>query len=291
MQMENAPQHSSRHTVIVENVKLDLFVHHFNPTVEPPLFMLHSHSYPELFVCVREHLGIIFEDSTVNLSPGEAIIIPANTKHARVLSDSPDNGCSVGIMLTHRGNSKHQDIYSSLAKICFAPQIRTYTNVKFLCDGVMALYTSSNTPEYYPALKVVLLLTELSNMSISEQRNSPHILLPNGAFDYVLQLDSIINREFHLPLTIAQIAKRLFVSPRQLVRIVERCYGTTLHQVLNKKRMETAARLLKESNAQISDIAESVGFASKTGFYRAFQKYHGMSPSAFRQNAKIHRLY
>ncbi len=290
MQMGSAPQRSSKHTVKVENVKLDLFIHHFDPTVKPPLFMLHAHSYPELFVCVKEQLGIILENSTITLHPGEAIIIPANTKHARVLTDTPHCGCSVGIMLTHHGGNKHQDLYTSLSRICFVPQIRLYTDVQFLCDGVMSLNTMSNTPEYYPALKVLLLLTELSNMSISEHRKPSHTPLPDNAFDYVLQLDRIINREFHLPLTAEEIAKRLFISPRQLVRIVERCYGTTLHRVLNEKRMETAARLLKESDIEIGEIADQVGFASKTGFYRAFQKHYGISPSAFRQNTKNHRL-
>lgn len=55
---------------------------------------------------------------------------------------------------------------------------------------------------------------------------------------------------------------------------------TLVHQV----RMQRAAQLLQRPDTTMDEIADRVGFASRSHFSRAFKKQHGTSPGAYRSN-------
>ena len=46
---------------------------------------------------------------------------------------------------------------------------------------------------------------------------------------------------------------------------------------------QAAQRLLKESNAAISEIARSCGYTDSKYFHKQFKRYVGMSPGKWRQ--------
>jgi transcriptional regulator GlxA family with amidase domain len=48
-------------------------------------------------------------------------------------------------------------------------------------------------------------------------------------------------------------------------------------------RMGKAARLLRGTGASIADVAEQVGYDSEAAFSRAFRRYVGVTPAAFRR--------
>ena len=47
-------------------------------------------------------------------------------------------------------------------------------------------------------------------------------------------------------------------------------------------RMEQAAKLLKETDWPVDQIANEVGMSGKTNFYKQFRSFYGMSPAEFR---------
>ena len=86
-------------------------------------------------------------------------------------------------------------------------------------------------------------------------------------------------------ITVGDIAARLFISPRQLARIVKQRYGTTLHETIRKKRVTVAAKLLLDGNKTVEEIGHEVGFHSKSCFYRAFYAEFQETPLGYRKNA------
>lgn len=58
-------------------------------------------------------------------------------------------------------------------------------------------------------------------------------------------------------------------------------YGISPMKYLTNVRIETAKSLLLGGNASVSDIGESIGFASVYSFSRAFKKHTGISPTEF----------
>lgn len=59
--------------------------------------------------------------------------------------------------------------------------------------------------------------------------------------------------------------------------------GITLAEYIRRRRMSLAAVELQGGNAKIIDVAEKYGYHSPTAFNRAFQAFHGVPPSAARQ--------
>jgi AraC-like DNA-binding protein len=62
--------------------------------------------------------------------------------------------------------------------------------------------------------------------------------------------------------------------------------GVTYGSLLNKVRLERARSLLSESDMRISSISLDLGYDSQANFSRAFQKWSGQSPRAFRKNCR-----
>ena len=79
--------------------------------------------------------------------------------------------------------------------------------------------------------------------------------------------------------TLAHQTEKMTVT---LTEAFRKEFGITIMQYLNELRMEQAERLLCESNAPVSQIAEHCGFADAGYFTRRFTAKHGLSPSAFR---------
>ena len=81
------------------------------------------------------------------------------------------------------------------------------------------------------------------------------------------------------------LAELLFISRRQLNRVVQACYGMTFTEKLNQLRCEYARQLLRTTNRSVADIAAECGFSSTQYFYRVFAQAYGTTPAALRRAA------
>ena len=76
-------------------------------------------------------------------------------------------------------------------------------------------------------------------------------------------------------------AAELALSPSTLRRRLD-AEGTSFRLIKDGLRRDLAIRLLRQSSRGIPDIAAALGFAEPSAFHRAFQKWTGTSPGAFR---------
>lgn len=60
-------------------------------------------------------------------------------------------------------------------------------------------------------------------------------------------------------------------------------YGQTASQVIARLRQEIAESLLNEGNKSVGETAQRLGYADPTAFSRAFRKWTGKSPAAFKR--------
>ncbi len=81
---------------------------------------------------------------------------------------------------------------------------------------------------------------------------------------------------------ISRVAARLGLSPRTLQRRLSDA-GSTFQDVVVDTREALARRLLTESDHTISEIAFLLGFSEPSAFHRAFRRWVGMTPGAFRR--------
>lgn len=95
-------------------------------------------------------------------------------------------------------------------------------------------------------------------------------------------LDTYFYYKYSEPVNIDKIAKSLFVSRRQLFRIIEKKYGMTFTEKLNSIRIKNAKILLEETDISVAETAERVGYSSSAYFIRTFREYEGITPLKYR---------
>jgi AraC-like DNA-binding protein len=81
------------------------------------------------------------------------------------------------------------------------------------------------------------------------------------------------------------VASALGLQPRTLNRLLGKT-GTRFNRLLEDARYDTAQRLLRDPAASVVSIAWSLGYADASAFSRAFHRWSGMTPTAWRQTAE-----
>ena len=77
------------------------------------------------------------------------------------------------------------------------------------------------------------------------------------------------------------------MSRCRLYRAFQQYIGRTIHEELERKRLEYGQQLLLTSTDKISHIARRTGFVGGEQFCRAFARCLGITPSDFRKNASF----
>jgi AraC-like DNA-binding protein len=78
-----------------------------------------------------------------------------------------------------------------------------------------------------------------------------------------------------------ELAAELNTSERSLSRALKNL-GTSYQQILDQVREKIATEYLMTSDLALDDIAALIGFSDAGNFHRAFRKWTGKAPSAFR---------
>ena len=81
----------------------------------------------------------------------------------------------------------------------------------------------------------------------------------------------------------AILARRARLTPSKLARLIHRFFDLTPSQFLTQTRLTAAARLLRETDLGVSEIAQECGFYDHSAFSRAFHSAMGVTPSAYRE--------
>jgi AraC-like DNA-binding protein len=78
-----------------------------------------------------------------------------------------------------------------------------------------------------------------------------------------------------------RVAKRLKISPRTLQRRLND-WGVTFEELIDEYRRDRAFRLLMRDDHSVLEIAYSLGYSAPAHFSRAFKRWTGVTPRAYR---------
>ena len=137
----------------------------------------------------------------------------------------------------------------------------------------------------YQKIKVLELLLYLSKIEFISQ---------NKLAEYQFELTETI-RKIHDQLlqhmeqriTIEELSRQYLINPTTLKNVFKSVYGTSIAAHIKEHRMRQAARMLIESNLNIAEIAQAVGYDSQSKFTAAFKTYFKILPKEYRKNNSI----
>lgn len=127
-------------------------------------------------------------------------------------------------------------------------------------------------------------------LHLTDQRllmQSPQPFLTRTQAALAKKAQEILLKDLSRHISAASIAASLGVSETSLKNYFRSVYGMNLSTYLNHKRMELAAKLLSESDQNISDIAKVCGYANQGRFAKVFKDFYHMKPLDYRRNEHL----
>lgn len=97
---------------------------------------------------------------------------------------------------------------------------------------------------------------------------------------------SYIAEHIDSPLTVDELAERIFLSKYYFIRIFKKEVGYTPHEYIVITRVNYAAFLLKSTAFSIRNIALKCGFADESSFCTTFKRIMGHTPLKYRNSSK-----
>ena len=89
----------------------------------------------------------------------------------------------------------------------------------------------------------------------------------------------------------AEVAKQAYSSSYHFQRTFSTLCGCTLGEYIRKRRLTLAGSELLHDKLKVIDIAMKYGYESPDSFARAFQKFHGITPSQARSEGTTMRSF
>ena len=102
---------------------------------------------------------------------------------------------------------------------------------------------------------------------------------------HMLRVRDAMDRDYAKPLDVPTLARIAYVSEAHFIRTFRATFGETPHRYLQRRRVERAMFLLRETDRSVTDICLDVGFASLGSFGRTFRDIVGESPTSYRLGA------
>lgn len=90
----------------------------------------------------------------------------------------------------------------------------------------------------------------------------------------------IMDAHYGANLTVDLLAHEVSLSPAHFARAFKETLGRSPHRYLLMLRLEKARRLLEDSEAVLSEVAQRTGFADQAHFTRLFKREFGVTPGA-----------
>ena len=104
-----------------------------------------------------------------------------------------------------------------------------------------------------------------------------------GWIEGIQESIDFMERNMTEALDIEEIAGTAALSPFYYQRIFGALCGMTVGEYIRARRMTLAAQDLAGTDARVIDAAITYGYDSPDSFAKAFQRFHGITPSQARE--------
>lgn len=275
-------------TIHLENITLTVFMNAVLPRVlsedleQFNKILMHEHTHWEIFGGVHGRLQVQFSEQKIILEKGDVLIIRPHVKHKTVLMEEGSVRSSIPFYFRHHQVACHYDLYTRINQFVGEEEcilLHDRNDICSLIEQAMDAGTSQPSPHACILMSEILMSLTAEFGKTLDAGN----ILENSEIGQLEKLDQIFSEYFMHPISIQYVAEKLFVSVRQLERVVKKRYNATFQDIILERRLSAAEQFLCQTELSVSSVAEKVGFQNKESFIKMFRKRKGMSPSAYRK--------
>lgn len=240
----------------------------------------HLHFDLEIVVVLSGNGTVKTQNNAFSMTAGQAIIF--NSCQVHELSSSE----GVKLLILQFSPSIFEFALPELDKMNF--ESRPFT-VKSDSDFLHYMFKSATS--YFLAQGYYRLETQgFAALAFAEfLKLCPHVTYSSSEQDKILDLQERIQRisshiraNFTSKITLEELAEREGYSRTYFSQFFKKAFGITFKEYLDNIRCEKAQSLLLHSQENLLNITYLCGFSDIRTLNKAFSKYYGVSPKAYR---------
>lgn len=246
----------------------------------------HFHQDIELLYLLEGTLDVTIGEQTTHMKENDVLVVNANKKH--MLSGSEDI-LYMQIMISYNLVS---DVFQSIDVIFWCDSTKDesdrYDELRKILRALLNHYleTHGNTANFGHIALCYRVMDILSMYFLVQAADRENMDDKDKFEDRILQINNYIRANYNQPISLKNLADKLYLSNGYLSRFFKRNYGMSFAEYLTNIRLFHAVDELLYSSAPITRIAYDNGFASVAVFNKVFKKAYGETPSAMRKKAK-----
>ena len=228
-----------------------------------------------LLYMVTGNYSIISGEHTVNISEGDAIVIPPSTPYAHCHTSSKD----LNYLWVHFTGSSVEKILNSFGIELF-PRVNKVSGSNHLQTRFQRLFDcfikNDNFMERDLSASLEKLLIELARAIRNKDTNRVSL---SKSVNY-------INNYYNTQIKIPDLAKMDGLSMTQYNLHFKKQMGMPPTKYIIMKRISTAKELIEASSFSLSRIGEMCGYDDYNFFAKVFKQVTGVSPKKFKAETK-----
>ncbi len=256
-------------------------------------FPKHKHNYVEVSYCCKGHITHVIDEKEVVLEAGDLLFLNQYTWHSVKAAGSSDIGVNF-IILPEFFNMNFQFLErDSIVANFFVDLLRKNAHegqyLHFKAAGVLPVQNLVENLIYSLIAGDVDSQNALNQatmglllLSLANHTDTLEASLPQQQPDMLLATVLQYIEESYKTASLSALAASTHQSLPSLSRFIQRNAGASFKELLQQKRLEKAAFLLKNTDLPVSDIIAAVGYENHSYFYRRFQAVYGVTPNGWR---------
>lgn len=284
--MENTKINTSRTPIKVDVAGLSLNVFRVGsspliksnnaPLTNDNMKATHTHFTFEVFFITSGTLTLVTDHDATEYQ-NCVLIIPPKLKHF----SAPAGGESYCLLVSFNGDTSiEEQLNKGVCELPITDDIIFYIK-KFTEKSLENSVSAETDATYLAALIFNNIFSNLKSANIKIHNKKKH------SSKHINTIESYINNNIYTKLTLTNVAKNVFLSPKQVSRIIEKEYGCSFSSLITEKRLAIATVMLKNSDMKIAEIANQIFCGSETYFYSLFKAKYGISPLKYRKEIRI----
>lgn len=242
----------------------------------------HRHSFVEMvYVENGEGTQKLDTGEKMTVKKGDVFIIADDTQHSIRPTCAETEFQIINILF-----EKDQiDVDYSLFKNIQTKNFPTHHPIVRYIHNCLEAY-ESKSGEYVLRMKgwIYLILAEYLNNEASGRKE---VQKRSGAEEYVRKATRYIHENYPSKLTLETVAASVGVTSGYLQKLFREYCNTSVIEYLLRYRMESACKMLAETEHSVQDISVMVGYSDVKNFHYRFKRIFGITPLQYRLSHKL----
>lgn len=279
---------AKEHTYSVENLTFSILVDYASDFLMPAKYnQPFTHPYCKAYAVSSGELTVyLMRYTNVTLYENDVIFIREGVKHAVRDLEGSCQYHAVGLRYKKNNLRGGRDYYRHLSKLLVKPYF-VIRNVPKLTELLNTCFEDVwlNRKRSCELSAHALILEMVSGF---KEDAVPKTADPaDGELSRLHKVNTILLSYYDKDITLSDVAKILYLSPRQTGRIIKSNFGMTWRELLIRRRMRVALWTLGKHDDSVESVAAYVGYRSVRGFYSTFEKFYGNPPNFYRNQPEL----